>query len=210
LAGNRSGGRGRSGPLRDTGKEGPGKVRIIGGRWRRRLVSFERQPGLRPTPDRVRETLFNWLAPLVSGTRCLDLYAGSGVLGFEALSRGAQRLLQVESNRAVVTQLKHQAQVLGADDVEVVLQDVLAFLRARRPGVEFDLVFVDPPYQDRLVTETCRLLEKYRWIAGNGLIYFESDTLIPAARLPAAWEIIRHKKAGAVHYCLACRTADTG
>ncbi len=191
---------------------GAGKVRIIGGLWRRRLVRFDAHPGLRPTPDRVRETLFNWLAPYVGGASCLDLYAGSGVLGFEALSRGAARAVLVDNQRAVVACISAHARELGADNLEVVLQDVPVFLRtaAFRHANGFDLVFVDPPYAGRLVPETLRLLDQYRWVAPGGLVYFESDTPMPAAQLPSGWELMKHRRAGAVHYYLACRAVVPG
>src|SRR6267142_6647216 len=125
------------------------RVRIIGGQWRSRIVKFPPAAQLRPTPDRVRETLFNWLGQRVDGLSCLDLFAGSGALGFEALSRGASRVVMVDSDRAIAAALRDSARELGAAGAEVVQRDALEFLGAG--GEKFDLAFVDPPYASGLV-----------------------------------------------------------
>jgi 16S rRNA (guanine966-N2)-methyltransferase len=127
----------------------PGSVRIIGGRWRGSKLPVPAQAGLRPTPDRVRETLFNWLAPVLPGSRCLDLFAGSGALGFEAASRGARRVLAIEREPRQVASLRDSAARLGGDGVEVLLGDALAWLRAA-PVETFDIAFVDPPFASGL------------------------------------------------------------
>lgn len=137
-----------------------GTVRIIGGQWKRRRLAVPDVSDLRPTPDRVRETLFNWLAPDVAGACCLDLFAGSGALGFEAASRGAARVVLVEQNTEVVEVLRQEAQTLRGKAIEVVQADALAYLK--QSPEPFDIVFVDPPYGKNLVEVACRHLDNTR------------------------------------------------
>ncbi|MGE5616976.1 MAG: 16S rRNA (guanine(966)-N(2))-methyltransferase RsmD [Bacillota bacterium] len=171
------------------------RVRIIAGEWRSRLVEFPDAPGLRPTPDRVRETLFNWLGQHLDGLSCLDLFAGSGALGFEALSRGAKRVVMVERERAALEGLRESSARLGARNLEIVAADALRFLE--RPGERFDVAFVDPPYSENLVT---RVLDRLppRLNAG-ARVYAESAGRIA---LEAPWKKLREDRAGAVHYSL--------
>lgn len=184
-----------------------GRVRIIAGLWRRRTLPFPDLPGLRPTPDRVRETLFNWLAPYLAGARCLDLFAGSGALGFEAASRGAGVVVAVERSARAARQLRENAAALGADTVQVVQADALAWLEGV-PTRTFDIVFVDPPFAHaELASEACTRLEARGWLAAGALIYLESGDAEPAKALPAAWRVIRRGKAGGVRYCLAAPSA---
>ncbi len=129
-------------------------------------------PGLRPTPDRARETLFNWLAPIIDGARCLDCFAGTGVLGFEALSRGASQCVLVEKDRACADQLRVQAKKLGATHAEIVCGDIRQWLSGNNS--QFDIIFVDPPFDSDLATETCVLLANGRNLAPAGLVYVES------------------------------------
>lgn len=155
-------------------------------------------PELRPTPDRVRETLFNWLTPLIDGAECLDCFAGTGVLGFEALSRGAASAVLVEANGALVKALKKQAEILGAVDAEIVCADIRRWLE--RCGRSFDIVFVDPPYQSKLGAETCLQLLNGGHLAPGGVVYLESGSGVD---LPAdKFRTIKEGRAGQVRYCL--------
>jgi 16S rRNA (guanine966-N2)-methyltransferase len=171
------------------------RVRIIGGAWRSRLVEFPDRPGLRPTPDRVRETLFNWLGQDLTGKVCLDLFAGSGVLGFEAASRGARRVVMVERDAAAFAGLRETARVLAASQVQLVRSDALEFLKA--DAATYDVVFLDPPYA---WPERERLLDRIQGHLGpGGLLYLETPANAP---LPPRWETVRQGRAGAVHYQL--------
>jgi 16S rRNA (guanine966-N2)-methyltransferase len=176
-------------------------VRIIGGSWRSRLLHFPEAEGLRPTPDRVRETLFNWLGQNLSGLSCLDLFAGSGALGFEALSRGAASVVMVERNPAVLRKLEENAHKLGAKNLNLVRGDALEF--ARRAERRFDLVFVDPPYRLRLQAAALALLPGL--LAEGGRVYLESDA---AYDPPPGWGILKHGRAGNVHFHLVEREPD--
>jgi 16S rRNA (guanine966-N2)-methyltransferase len=176
-------------------------IRIIGGKWRSRKVSFMTKEDLRPTPDRVRETLFNWLAPYIVGTKCLDLYAGSGVLGFEALSRGAESVMSIEADRDCCQQILHNKEVLHADAMTVHNHNALDWLHT--PRFAADIVFADPPYKQQILFKTLQLLDQNNWVAPQGLVYFELDKPIDSAQLPARWTIWRSSKAGKVYYFLA-------
>jgi len=174
------------------------RVRIIGGEWRSRVLRFADAPGLRPTPDRVRETLFNWLGQRLDGRSCLDLFAGSGALGFEAASRGAARVVMVESSRAQAARLRECAGELGAGPhVQVEESDALQFLR--RSGERFDVVFVDPPYDSGLLDAVLERLPAV--LAADALVYGEHRQ--PQA--PAGWRVIKQGRAGRVHFFLATR-----
>jgi len=177
----------------DSSKHGKpaGRVRIVGGRWRSRLIDVPARPDLRPTPDRVRETLFNWLGQRLEGCACLDLYAGSGALGFEAASRGAARVVMVESDRAVLAALRRSRERLGADEVEVVAGDALEYLA--RAGERFDLVFLDPPFrQNALPALLGRLPPR---LQPGARVYLEAaDAVEPAA----PWRELRRARAGQV------------
>lgn len=178
------------------------RVRIIGGDWRSRVLQFPDAPGLRPTPDRVRETLFNWLQLRIVGARCLDLFAGSGALGFEALSRGAASVTALETATAVAASLRHNANLLGSDRMQLLQQDALQWLD--KPALQqFDIVFVDPPFADNAHARCCALLQQNGWLAPGALIYLEAGSSLAALALPAAWRLTRHKQAGDVHYGLA-------
>ena len=171
------------------------RVRIIGGQWRSRLVKFPPAAQLRPTPDRVRETLFNWLGQRVDGLSCLDLFAGSGALGFEALSRGASRVVMVDSDRAIAAALRESARELGAAGAEVVQRDALEFLGAG--GEKFDLAFVDPPYASGLVPRVMEELPARLKPAAR--VYVESPSSL---ELAPPWRALREDRAGAVRYAL--------
>lgn len=173
------------------------KVRIIGGQYRRRLLDVPAVDGLRPTPDRVRETLFNWLGQELDGLRCLDLFAGSGALGFEAASRGARQVALVEKVRNVAETLRRNVQLLGATQIQVLNQDALTYLRS---GQElFDVIFVDPPYASELLEQVLPLLSAR--LAAEGRLYIETAV----ARDFPGWEVLRTIRAGLVHGYLLAR-----
>lgn len=164
--------------------------------WRSRRIRFVTAPDLRPTPDRIRETLFNWLQAVVPDARCLDLFAGSGALGLEALSRGAREVTFVESDRAAAQRLRATLAELKANGGTVVNADAFAFLRgAPRP---YDLVFLDPPFARGWLPELCTLLEAHGWLAPHAWIYLESAAREPPPALPAGWSEWRHARAGEV------------
>jgi len=175
------------------------KLRIIGGEWRSRVISFDDAPSLRPTPARVRETLFNWLQADVAGSRCLDLFAGSGALGFEAASRGAQRVVQVENNAKTCLKLKQNAMALKAEHVEAVHADVLKFLELCRDA--FDLIFLDPPFGQGLVTPVCQQIARSGALQPYGKIYIETERNLKLT-LPGDWYLLKQKTAGDVSYNL--------
>ena len=174
---------------------GRNKVRIIGGKWRSRILRFPDSASIRPTPDRVRETLFNWLGQRLDGLACLDLFAGSGALGFEALSRGAARVVMVEASREVARRLAENGRELDAGDLEVVPGDALSYLA--RATEAFDVVFVDPPYASDLAARALAALPGR--LREGGRVYVEGDA--PVAPQPP-WRVIREDRAGAVRYAL--------
>ncbi|HKJ08525.1 MAG TPA: 16S rRNA (guanine(966)-N(2))-methyltransferase RsmD [Gammaproteobacteria bacterium] len=178
------------------------QLRIIGGAWRGRRLAFPPVPGLRPTPDRVRETLFNWLAPTLVGARCLDLFAGSGALGLEAASRGAAQVVLVDSDRQVTAALReHAVRLQAGEAVEVVQADALTFLDG--PARPFDVVFLDPPFSRGLLAPCIARLEAGGWLAHDGYLYLEAERHLAEPPLPTGWEIVRSKTAGQVGYHLA-------
>lgn len=181
-----------------------GQVRIIGGQWRGRKLTIAADSAVRPTPDRVRETLFNWLAALLPGACCLDLFAGSGALGFESLSRGASEVVMVDQSAAVVKLLKEQLGLFKASN-GLVYQ---ATIPQRWPtfSKKFDVVFLDPPYSEKLLLPVCFSLEEKQLLADTAYIYLESDKLLEEALLPPGWALIKSKKAGQVGYYLVKRT----
>jgi 16S rRNA (guanine966-N2)-methyltransferase len=195
----------RSHPTTVTGRRG--EVRIIGGRWRGRKLHFPQAADLRPTPDRVRETLFNWLQFEIAGRRCLDLFAGSGALGFEALSRGAAEVVFVERDAAAVAALRDSLRTLDCDNGTVAEEDAFAHLR-RGPAVPFDVVFLDPPYGRQWLGRACDDLDARDWLTPRGWIYLEDEASRGAPVLPPGWELLRSKKAGDVGYHLARRVGS--
>jgi len=179
------------------------RLRIIAGSWRGRRLAFAPLAGLRPTPDRVRETLFNWLAPVIRGARCLDLFAGSGALGLEAASRGAAEVVLVDSNPGVIAVLREQVRLLDATQVQVIEADAEAFLRgAAQP---FDIVFLDPPFGEQRLAAAMRQLESGGWLAEEAVVYIEAERSLQELPLPVNWKLQRSKAAGRVGYHLARR-----
>jgi 16S rRNA (guanine966-N2)-methyltransferase len=185
---------------------GRNSVRIIGGGWRGRRVSFPDIPGLRPTPDRVRETLFNWLQNVIAGTRCLDLFAGSGALGLEALSRGAKDVVFVEQAVAASRTLQVQLARLGGErSGRVVEMGAVRFLRsaAEKYGGPFDIVFLDPPFGRNALAEYVPMLDEGEWLTPGALVYLENEKAEGVPGLPVRWELLKSKSAGEVGYHLA-------
>ncbi|TVP42793.1 MAG: 16S rRNA (guanine(966)-N(2))-methyltransferase RsmD [Halomonas sp.] len=171
----------------------PGKLRIIGGEFRRRQLPVLDSPGLRPTPDRVRETLFNWLGQQLYGQQVLDLFAGTGALGIEALSRGAARVDFVERDRRVAAQLSANLATLNITSSEVHINDVQAYLT--RPATAYALIFLDPPFHQQLAAPCCATLENDGWLTEEAMIYLETETtLVPD--VPANWLLHRETQAG--------------
>jgi 16S rRNA (guanine966-N2)-methyltransferase len=184
-------------------------VRIIGGGWRGRRVSFPDVPGLRPTPDRVRETLFNWLQHSIAAARCLDLFAGSGALGLEALSRGAKEVVFVEQSVPAARTLQAELGRLGGTaKARVMEMGAARFLRT--PGEPFDVIFLDPPFGRNALAEYIPLLESGEWVKSGGLVYLENERAAGAPALPAQWELLKSKSAGEVGYHLARVNARSG
>ncbi len=182
------------------------RLRIIGGEWRSRQIEFPLLPDLRPTPDRVRETLFNWLRGDVHGASCLELFAGSGILSLEALSRGAKHCVALDLEPAAVRTLKTTLDTLGADAHQYKCETTDARQWIKHYTAEpFDLIFLDPPFADEGVTELIGEASSHRILAPNGQIYAETPTALEPSTLPANIKIDRQKKAGAVHYALLSR-----
>ncbi len=181
-------------------KKSGNRLRIIGGQWRSRFLPFPDVDGLRPTTDRVRETLFNWLQPVVHGAAVLDLFAGSGALGFEALSRGARNLTLIEKNASAAKQLMENIQTLKTSDAQVKQTDALQYLTQQQ--TPFDLIFLDPPFSKGLLPECIALIESNNLLTDNGWIYIESEQDLASLNLPSSWVLHREKKAGQVRLCL--------
>ena len=184
-------------------KRGPdNKVRIIGGEWRSRLLNFPDAEGLRPTADRVRETVFNWLGQTLEGRSCLDLFAGSGALGFEALSRYAKHVTLVEKNSRVHAALKENAAKLGAQKFELIFADGLQWLK--QDGRVYDVIFLDPPFAAELLPKMWPLLAER--LGPDGVVYIESAAPLT---VPEGWALWRSGKAGVVYYGLAKKESES-
>jgi 16S rRNA (guanine966-N2)-methyltransferase len=211
-------------PARPAGQERV--LRIIGGSWRGRKLRFPPSPEIRPTPDRVRETLFNWLGPRVVGARCLDLFAGSGALGLESLSRGAAHVTFVERDVAAVRELRARLSEWGASGAVVEQGDALRFLAGGGAsasvtaevsgaasasgmigpsGASFDIVFLDPPFESGALSTVAGLLEERQWLATGALIYVECAARNGLPSLPPGWAATKAKQAGEVGYHLLTR-----
>lgn len=175
-----------------------GEVRVIGGRWRGRKLPVLDAEGLRPTTDRVKETLFNWLMMDIAHARCLDCFAGSGSLGIEALSRQAQAVTFLEKFATAAHQLKQNLSRLATENGTVIHTDTLSYLAQPNPDRAFDIVFVDPPFRQQLVPQVLVQLAENGWLAQNALIYVETEKEHSPLMLPPAWQIIKEKGAGQV------------
>jgi 16S rRNA (guanine966-N2)-methyltransferase len=177
-------------------------VRIIAGAWRGRRVHFPDVPELRPTPDRVRETLFNWLQHSIAGARCLDLFAGSGALGLEALSRGAKDVVFVEQYQLAARALEEQLiRFGGAAKGRVMTMGAARFLRT--PAEPFQIVFLDPPFGKDALAEYIPMLDQGDWLAVGSLVYLENERVAGVPAMPEHWELLKSKSAGEVGYHLA-------
>lgn len=176
------------------------QVRIIGGEHRGRKLSFPDIPGLRPTGDRIRETLFNWLQPSLPGASCLDMFAGSGVLGLEAASRGAGKVIMLDSSPVVVSQLLQHVSMLGLNQVTVERADAISWLQTS--SQQFDIVFVDPPFADGLLQQAACCLVDSGCLRPGALVYIESDAAVDLPALPPTLSILKEKRAGQVAYYL--------
>jgi 16S rRNA (guanine966-N2)-methyltransferase len=177
------------------------QVRIIAGQWRGRKLSFPAIEGLRPTSDRIRETLFNWLAPVIPGAVCLDLYAGSGALGFEAASRGAARVILIDQDARAARFLQDNCRHLAADQVEVIAGDAAECLAGR--DQRFDIVFLDPPFsRPELLAQAINLLSSGDYLSEGAYIYVETAAKGADIDIPNSWTLLKQKQAGAVSYRL--------
>jgi 16S rRNA (guanine(966)-N(2))-methyltransferase RsmD len=185
------------------GRGPPHEVRIIGGAWKRTKLPVADRPGLRPTPDRVRETLFNWLGRDLTGWRCLDAFAGSGALGFEAASRGAAEVLLLERDAALAQSLRQSAQRLHAAQLRIECTDALRWMAEASPA-SFDLVLLDPPFDGGLGAPA--LAAALPLVAPGGRVYVEADA--PLAGPPPGWRVLRELRAGAVHAHLLARDGE--
>lgn len=185
-----------------SGRRAVGQLRIIGGQWRGRKLRFNEVDSLRPTGDRIRETLFNWLAPVIAGASCLDLFAGSGALGLEALSRGAASVTMIERHPAAVSALQENCQLLQADGADILAADALNWLENTRPETPFDIVFLDPPFGAGLLNPCLKLLLRPGLLAAGAYIYIESDRMESPPDTPAELNMLKEKTAGQVCYRL--------
>lgn len=184
-----------------TSQESSGDLRIIGGDWRSRKLRFPDAGGVRPTPARTRETLFNWLSFYVAGSDCLDLFSGSGALGLEALSRGAADATFVDNNATLSTALRGNLRLLGSESGTVACTGADTYLskRTRQP---FDIIFMDPPFRQDWLTTLLPLVHDQGWVKPGGWVYVEHEREMQAPTTPASWRLHRQKTAGQVTYCL--------
>lgn len=181
-----------------------GQIRIISGRYRGRKLPVLSSPGLRPTTDRVKETVFNWLMPYLHDAVVLDCFAGSGSLGIEALSRQAQHVTLIEMDKAGAKQIKQNLIQLDADNADVFQADCIHWLK--QTNKRFDLVFIDPPFRQSLVSACCEQLEKQDVLTESAIIYVESEAEMTTGEIPAHWQLLKEKVAGQVAYRLYERT----
>jgi len=181
-----------------------GDYRIIGGQWRGRRLRVADSPGLRPTTDRVRETVFNWLQWDINDARVLDLFAGSGSLGFEAASRGAAQVTLVEAVKSVSQQLQNNVTLLKTEVVDIITHDALSWLETV-PATPYDMVFIDPPFREGLADKALQLLDQGNWLAVDNIVYLETEKEWPLT-LPANWRVTKEKTHGQV--CFRLLTKD--
>lgn len=176
----------------------PGRIRIIGGKWRGRKLPVPDVAGVRPTPDRVRETLFNWLQPVIAGAHCLDLYAGTGILGLEAMSRGAADAVLIEQDPVLLAQIRRNIEVLDAG-ASVRAEQAGALEWLRHNNIRFDLVFLDPPFGQGLVALSTQYLKERECLLPHAMIYIESE---PGLQPPDGFRVVKQGKAGKVKFML--------
>ncbi len=179
-------------------------VKIIAGLWRSRKINFPAIPGLRPTGARIRETLFNWLTPHIEGANCLDVYAGSGILSLESLSRGAKTSTALESERIALDTLQENRAKLQAN-LTIIAVNSIDFLAKKNPAQPFDVVFIDPPFNQDLQSRTCALLEANHWLSSTALVYCELPSKEVHFSAPPNWVLKKNKVAGNVRFMLYSR-----
>ena len=179
-------------------KQHTSTLRIIGGKWRSRKISFIPLKGVRPTTDATRETVFNWLSPIINETNCLDLFAGSGALGFEALSRGAKHVVMVDASTQIIATLKKNAQLLLAENIDFFCAKIPQGFN-KIPKQSFDIVFIDPPFHHDLIKPTCEKLINSDLLAPSAIIYIEAEKELDIKTvIPEPWQILRQKISGQV------------
>ncbi|WP_206486018.1 16S rRNA (guanine(966)-N(2))-methyltransferase RsmD [Thalassotalea sp. G2M2-11] len=181
-------------------KKTKGSIRIIAGKHRGRKLPVLTAEGLRPTTDRVKETLFNWLMPYINQSKCLDCFAGAGSLGFEAQSRHAEHVTLVELDKQAAQQLKQNQQLLSADNITIIHQNLLDYL-AQPASQTFDIVFIDPPFRQGLVEQTIKQLQQ-GWLSQQAIVYLEMESESAPLNLPSNWSLLKEKTAGQVSYRL--------
>ena len=186
-------------------KNSSNQFRIIAGEYRHRVLGFPDASGLRPTPDRVRETLFNWIQPVLVGAHCLDLFSGSGALAFEALSRGAAQVTALELSGQACDALKNNTRLLAEDRITLINQDALVWLQSPQPSA-FDIIFLDPPYALRLLQNLLDTINACNLLNPEGVLYLEDNQPLDNLTLPPGWTLSRSKKAGQVFYGLCTRS----
>ena len=182
-------------------KTQPGRLRIVAGNWRSRLLEIADVPGLRPTSARIRETIFNWLSPRIAGARCLDMFAGTGALGLEALSRGAADCVFVEKSAKAAKTLRANITTLQAEKAVVHETSAVRFLQ-QAGDARFEIVFLDPPFAADILPDLCRRLEESSLLADNARIYIEEDRNQPELELPEPWQVLKTRNSGNVRYSL--------
>ncbi len=178
-----------------------GELSIIGGDWRSRKLRFPDAGGVRPTPARTRETLFNWLSFHLAGSHCLDLFAGSGALGLEALSRGASTAVFVDHTPALAQALRSNLRLLNSESGEVACQSIDSFL-GKSPARPFDIVFMDPPFRQGWLEKLFPMIADNQWVKPGSWIYVEHESGLPMPTAPQGWNLLKQKTAGQVAYCL--------
>lgn len=177
------------------------KLRIIGGKWRSRKFQFPAIPGLRPTPDRVKETLFNWLSAYIPGARCADLFAGSGALGLEALSRGAALVEFYDASMVAIRHIQGLLQLFAATNAKV--QQAMVPNQLTTSVIQpFDIIFLDPPFHQGLITVCSQWLETHHWLADKGFVYIEAEASLGVPQLPPNWQLLKQAHAGQLNYYL--------
>lgn len=181
------------------------QVRIIGGNFRGQKITFSNSQGLRPTGNRIKETLFNWLASSILNSNCLDLFAGSGSLGIESISRGAKSVTMIEKNRSAFVAIKKSCSRLGIKDISLVETDSMKWLAHKNDLESFDVVFLDPPFDSDLISSCCELLEKNLFLAKSAYIYIETTRNHRILTVPDNWKLVKEKNTGQVAYKLYLR-----
>lgn len=184
-----------------------GLIRIIGGKWRGRKLPVLEHDGLRPTTDRVKETLFNWLMPIIHDASCIDCFSGSGSLAFEALSRGAKQAVLIEKNKMAATQLSKNSQILQASNIAIFNTDLFSWLEKGNSNTpSFDIAFIDPPFHQQLVQKSIMCLENNNWLNDGAYIYVEAEkNSLQHSQIPQNWHLHREKVTGQVHSYLFIR-----